>query len=129
MEKLFKVAPQHPENINNDGHPSPTRRNLEWTHTGDWVDVPYSVYDKGPRFRDTLVARMEKSINIDGVIERSLSYGDDETKLKVWYDATEMLAAFPHWNIPSPSLYYNTRKFNPNRKKPKGENNPPPYKG
>jgi len=126
MEKLFKVAPPHPENINNDGHPLPTRKNLEWTHTGDWIDVPYSVHDKGPKFKETLVARMERSINTDGVIERSLSYGDSETKLKVWYDITEMLAAFPHWDVPSPSIYPNTRKLNPNRKKPKEANKPPP---
>ena len=129
MEKLFKVAPPHPENINNDGHPMPTRKNIVWTHDGDWVDVPYSVKDKGPNFKSTLVARIERSINTDGVIERSLSYGDDETKLKVWYDLTEMLAAFPHWEVPSPSLYFNTKKFNPNRKKPKEENKPPRGRG
>ena len=129
MEKLFKVAPPHPENINNDGHPMPTRKNIEWTHDGDWVDVPYSVHDKGPVFKSTLVARIERSINMDGVIERSLSYGDDETKLKVWYDITEILAAFPHWSVPSPSLYYNSKKFNPNRKKPKDESKHPPPRG
>ena len=129
MEKLFKVAPPHPENINNDGHPMPTRKNIVWTHDGDWVDVPYSVNDKGPNFKSTLVARIERSINTDGVIERSLSYGDDETKLKVWYSLTEMLAAFPHWDVPSPSLYFNTKKFNPNRKKPKEESKPPRGRG
>ena len=119
LQKLFRVAPPHPAEVEEEGHPKPTRRNIVWTHDGEWVDVPSSRHDKGPVFKKTLVARVEKSIDTDGNIKKGLSYGDDETKLKVWFDLGEMLEAFPHWSIPNPSIYFNTRKFNTSRKKPK----------
>ena len=119
LQKLFKVAPPHPAEVDNEGHPKPTRRNIVWTHDGEWVEVPLSRHDKGPIFKETLVARVERSIDIDGNIKKALSYGDDETKLKVWFDLGEMLEAFPHWKIPSPSIFFNTRKFNTSIKKPK----------
>ena len=124
LQKLFKVAPTFPAGVNNVGHPKATRQNLVWTHNGEWILVPVDKSDKGPEFRETLVARIERSIDIYGNIKKALSYGDDETKLKAWFDLEEMKVAFPHWNIPNPSKFYNGRKFNAEPRKPKEAGKP-----
>ena len=118
MEENFKEAPQHPEFVHKEGHPDPTDKNLEWTHTGCWADAPYWPKDKGPN-KESQIVRVEKSINTDGVVETSVSYGTDDTQLNVWYDTNDMMAAFTDWGIPDPSQYYNTRKFSTNKRKPK----------
>merc|ERR1712055_330176 len=71
---------------------------------------------------------VEKSINTDGVIETSVSYGTEDTELNVWYDTNEMMAAFTDWSNPDPSRYYNTRKFSINKRRLKEADKslPPP---
>ena len=127
LQELFRVTPPFPSDVNSEGHPKPTKQNIVWTHSGEWAEVPYSRHDKGPIFKETHVARVERSIDMDGNIKKALSYGDEESKLKVWFDMGEMLEAFPHWQIPNPSIYFNTRKFSTSAKKPK--ENGKPYKG
>ena len=124
LQKLFKVAPVFPAEVNSVGHPRATRQNIVWTHDGEWILVPVSRLDKGPDFKETLVARIERSIDIDGNIKKALSYGDDETKLKVWFDLEEMKDAFPHWKIPNPSNFYNGKKFSAGLRKPKEAGKP-----
>ena len=118
------MAPVFPAEVNSVGHPRATRQNIVWTHDGEWILVPVSRLDKGPDFKETLVARIERSIDIYGNIKKALSYGDDETKLKVWFDLEEMKDAFPHWNIPNPSKFYNGRRFNAEPRKPKEAGKP-----
>ena len=127
LQELYRTAPQLPDNVNNDGHPPPTRCNLVWTYSGEWALVPYSRHEKGPNYKETLVARVEKYIDLDGNIMRALSYGDEDTKLSVWFDLGEMLKAFPHWQLPNPSIYFNAKKFSSSAKKPK--ENGKPYRG
>ena len=126
LQKLFRVAPEFPAEVNSEGHPKATRQNLVWTHEGEWILVPVDKMDKGPEYKDTLVARIEKYIDLDGNIKRAISYGDDETKLKVWFDIEEMKDAFPYWKIPNPSNFYNGKKFSSGLRRPKEAGNPTP---
>ena len=126
LQKLFKVVPEFPAEVNSVGHPKATRQNLVWTHEGEWILVPVDKMDKGPVYKDSLIARIERYIDLDGNIRRAVSYGDDETKLKVWFDIEEMKDAFPYWNIPNPSIFYNGKKFSSGLRRPKGAGNPTP---
>ena len=130
LQEEFRTTPQIPSNVNNDSHPPPTNWNLVWTHSGEWARVPYSVNDKGPNYKETLVARVERCIDLQGNINRAISYGDEDTKLCVWFDLGEVLKAFPHWDLPKPCIYFNARKFSSSGVKPKeGEKPVKPYRG
>ena len=124
MQKMFKVAPTFPAGVIKTGHPEVTRQNLAWNHDGEWILVPVDRLDEGPEYRDSLVARIERAIDVDGNIRRALSYGDEDTKLKAWFDLEEMKVAFPNWIIPNPSKFYNGRRFNAEPRKQKDAGRP-----
>ena len=127
LQSLFKTLPEFPSGINSMDHPKVTLLNLKWTHEGEWVKVPMSKDDKGPDYKDCIIARIEKYIDLEGRIRRAVSYGNEEIKLKVWFNIEDLKAAFPNWYIPSPSPYYNGRKFSPGqRRQGKGASNPRP---
>merc|ERR1712055_547839 len=135
MEENYEEAPQHPVFVHKERHPKPTDKKLVWSHTGCWADAPNWSKDMDPSGEGQIV-RMEKSINIDGIIESSVSYGTDDTELKVWYDTREMMATFSEWSIPEPSKYYNTRKFSINKRRQREADKslpppppPPTYRG
>ena len=113
LQRLYEVLPDFPADINRQNHPKITLLFLEWTHEGEWVLVPIDEMDEGPVYKDTKVARIESYIDLDGRIKRAVSYGKEEAKLTAWFDIDELKQAFPHWTIPIPGLYYNTRRFSP----------------
>ena len=131
LQRLCENLPEFPAEINSLDHPVVTMLYLEWTHDGEWVLVPLDKLDKGPIYKDSLIARIERYIDLDGKIKRAVSYGDEESKLNVWFDIEEMKQAFPNWYIPTPNPYYNGRRFTPGlRRQAKGagiqEPNPNP---
>ena len=126
LQSVLKTMPGFPADISSIDHPEVTMLQLVWTHEGEWVLVPRDKMDKGPEYKDSTVARVEKYIDLDGKIRRAVSYGDDESKLKVWFNIEEMKKAFPYWSIPKPILYYNGRRFNPSLRRGKGAGNPGP---
>ena len=133
LQKLYVANPGFPAEIDSYGHPEVTLLDLNWTHEGEWVIIPSSKNDKGPVYRDSRIARIEKYIDLKGKIRRAVSYGDDETKIKEWFNIEDVMKAFPNWNIPNPSPYYNGKKFSPGYRRkggvktvPKPHTNPRP---
>ena len=123
IQEMYDTMPEFPPEITNRDHPDRTRLHLVWSHEGEWIPIPYDKYDEGPNYRDSRIARLERYIDIDGKIRRAVSYGEEEAKLNVWFDLDDIKAAFPNWQIPTPSLYYNGKRFNPNMRR-KGADNP-----
>ena len=113
LKDYHESTPKMPEELLlTPHHPKPSRLKLGWSFDGEWVLVPKNSKDKGPDFTDYRIGRIERYIDTDGNIKRALSYGDEETKLIIWYRMDEMFQTFPQWQIPQPSRYYNGRKFN-----------------
>ena len=57
------------------------------------------------------MGRIEKYIDIDGMIRKAVSYGMDDFKLKVWYSLDQIIQAFPNWKYEESTKFYNGRKF------------------
>ena len=102
-----------PPFINERYHPEPTWLKLNWSHLGEWVKIPVSNKDKGPEYRDARLGRIKVYVDIEGRIRRALSYGEEAETLETWFNLEDVKDAFPHWVIPKPCPYYNTRRFNP----------------
>ena len=102
-----------PPFILDKNHPLPTGLDLKWSYLGEWVKVPSSTRDRGPNYRETYLARIEVYVDLEGKVRKALCYGEEADSLRTWFNLEEMKAAFPHWVIPNPCPYYNTRRFNP----------------
>ena len=127
LQKLYVTLPGLPAEIDEWYHPKATLLDLDWSHEGEWVKIPISKDDKGPEYKDCRIARIEKYIDLKGKIRRAVSYGNEETKLKVWFSIEDMKAAFSNWYIPHPCPYYNGKRFNPGHRRQTGSNpNPNP---
>ena len=128
LQELYVTTPGMPAEINDWYHPEPTLLNLKWSHEGEWVKIPTSRDDKGPDYKDCRMGRIEKYIDLEGKIRRAVSYGNEELKLKVWFNIEDMKAAFPDWHIPHPCPYYNGRRFNLGQRRQAGSNSNPTSK-
>ena len=128
LQELYVTTPGMPAEINDWYHPEPTLLNLKWSHEGEWVKIPTSRDDKGPDYKDCRMGRIEKYIDLEGKIRRAVSYGNEELKLKVWFNIEDMKTAFPDWHIPNPCPYYNGRRFNLGQRRKAGSNSNPTSK-
>ena len=112
LKDNYESTPMLPEELKNiPGHPEPTSLKLECSHEGEWVMIPTSREEEGVEPTNQRVGRVEKYIDLDGTVKRALCYGEDDLKLGIWYHMEEMRLAFPNWNPPEPSKFYNSRKF------------------
>merc|ERR1712082_178974 len=103
-------------------HPKPTKMRLKWSYVGEWVLVPRcSNHEEEQNFKNSRVARVEKFIDSKGVIRRGISYGDDDSKLIVWYRLEDLQEALPRWKIAQPTIFYNGKKFSREYKRQDGE--------
>ena len=68
-----------------------------------------------------------KDIDLHGTTRKALCYGEDENDLGVWYNFEEIKRAFPAWNPPDSSIYYNNKRFSNQMKRTTGgEQTPKP---
>ena len=92
-----------PEYLNSiPGHPAPTNLNLEWSHVGNWNDVPLGLDKDAAEGTQTRIGRVEPYIDRDGTIKKAISYGSDKGTLSTWYSFEELKEIFPKWIIPDP---------------------------
>ena len=113
LVRRYETTPKMPEYLNSiPGHPTPTNLNLEWSHVGDWYDVPLGI-DKDAEGTQTRIGRVEPYIDRDGTIKKAISYGSDKGTLSTWYSLEKVKETFPKWVIPDPPRYYNNKSFNP----------------
>ena len=94
--KSYETTPEMPVDITEPYHPRPTLLNLEWSHEGEWDKIPVSREDKGPTYENYRLGRIERYIDLSGKIRKALSYGEEESKLKVWFSLEDMLSTYPH---------------------------------
>merc|ERR1712082_480873 len=103
-------------------HPKPTIIKLSWSYVGEWVLVPRATnHEAEQNFKNSRIARLEKYIDEDGVVNRAISYGDEETKLKVWYRLEDIQKALPRWKLAVPPIFYNGKKCSKEFKRQEGE--------
>ena len=84
--------------------------------------MPEDPSQEEPTKMNYRVARVEQYIDTDGQIKKALSYGEETSQLKVWYDLEEVLKTFSKWKMPTPSNFFNSQKFNRNARKDLQEN-------
>ena len=104
----------HPQWIHKDlfgWHPKPSSLLLTWSHSGKWVKVPRYRETPGPDYHTFKVGRIEKYVDKEGVIREAVAYGDEDTKLMVWY-RVEKLTKVMSWIIPDVSPWENSRIWN-----------------
>ena len=112
LEKHFGSTPKFPEELRHIlNHPKPTSLDLIWTHEGEWYMFSTRGGEEGEEPTNQRVVRVERYIDLEGTIRRAFSYGEEDTRLGEWYNFEEMKKAFPSWNPPDNSIYYNNRRF------------------
>ena len=73
------------------------------------------------------MVRIEKYIDQYGTTRKALSYGEDESEMGIWYHLEDIKRAFPEWNPPECSIYYNNKRFlNQIKRDTGGEKTPKP---
>ena len=86
-----------------DWHAKHTTLNLEWTYSGEWARVPIQQRQPGgPEYHSFNVGRIEKYIDINGVMRSAVAYGDEDEKLSIWYNVSDMHERMD-WIIPEVS--------------------------
>ena len=90
--KRHDSAPQKPDCLGNiPEHPNPTTMDLEWSHVGEWQDVPWKANGTGAVGSESRVGRIEPYVDTDGKIKKALCYGNSMGNLEGWYDLEEVL--------------------------------------
>ena len=99
-------------------HPKPSMLDLDFSYKGEWARMPKDRLDKtGPLYKNFYIVRIEYYINEDGEIKKAICYQKDASLLQIWFDFDDIMQAFPHWVTPTPSYYFNSRRFNTDIKK------------
>ena len=52
----------------------------------------------------------------DGEIRKAICYQKDANELHIWFKFEDMISAFKKWEIPTPSYYFNGKRWSPNMK-------------
>ena len=134
LKRTYETTPTMPEELSAvPDHPQPTNQNQNWSYKGEWHEIPVDPSQEGTELEECKVVRIEPYIDIDGVIRRALSYGDDADRLGPWFSLEEIQKAYPKWKIPNPSKFFNNKKFSKtarrdlqdNRREKKKGNYPP----
>merc|ERR1711895_89714 len=82
LKKVYGTTPIMPEEIERiPGHPKPTPLDLDWSHRGDWQEMPEDPSQEEPTKINYRVARVEPYIDIDGQIKKALCYGEEADQL------------------------------------------------
>ena len=112
LENHFRSTPKLPEELLRiHNHPKPTSLDLVWSHEGDWYMFSTKRGEEGVEPNNQRVVRVERFIDLSGTIRKAFCYGEDESNLGVWYNFEEIKRAFPTWNPPDNSIYYNNKRF------------------
>ena len=126
LENHFRSIPKLPEELMRvPNHPQPTSLDLLWSHEGDWYMFAAERGEDGEEPSNQRVVRVEKFIDLHGTIRKAFSYGEDESDLGVWYNFEEIKRAFPAWNPPDSSIYYNNKRFSNQIKRTTGGDQTP----
>ena len=128
LEKRYRIAPSQPEEyLKVEGHPKPSDLDLEWSYEEEWFYFYIKKEKDEEKPEDAKKVRVEKYVDEKGIIRKALCYAEDENELKIWYHFEDIKEAFPGWNPPETSLYYNSRRFLGQRKREAGgEKTPKP---
>ena len=88
-------------------------------------NIPY--IEGGPNYYNFQIGRKERYIDEKGIIKSAVAYGDEESKLTIWFDMDEMVKCLKQWVPPEVPYYWNTKKWSSTlRSASKKKNTPKP---
>ena len=127
LKELYLFTPIEVENLKDIiDHPLPLMIKLIWSYPGEWILVPRDTRIQEDLNLDTgRVARLEKYIDEKGNINRAISYGEEESKLRVWYKLEDLQKVLLKWRIPLQPVFYNGKKCSKEMKREDGEKRKP----
>ena len=106
------IPTEFPMTIQREGHAKISNLDLHWTYQGEWAKIPRDRNYRGRRYDSNYdIVRIERYIDEDGNIRKAVCYATQDIDLKVWFRYEDMLLSHPHWQIPSPSIYFNRKKW------------------
>ena len=99
-------------------HPAPSNLKLGHSFQGEWARLCVDRYDNtGPLYKNYHIVRVEKYIGEDGVIRKAVCYQKEASALYIWFRYEDILETFTNWVTPTPSYYFNGRKWNAEMRK------------
>ena len=105
--------PKDPK-LDESWHPKPSDLKLVHSHQGEWVKVPMERGDhSGPNYEKYNIARLERYVDEDGVVQKAICYQKDGNELNIWFKFDEVMDVYEKWEIPTLPFYYNTKKWVP----------------
>ena len=114
MVKRYETHMDFPSEpiLDRNWHPAPSDLKLNHSYEGDWARLSVDRDDKsGPLYKRYHIVRVEKYIDEEGDIKKAVCYQRDASALFVWFKYEDMTKAFPHWVTPTPSYYFNGRRW------------------
>ena len=112
LKKTYSTTPIMPEELEKiPNHPQPSDMDLDWSHRGEWQEIPVDPNQEGSEQENCRVARVEPYINIDGKIKKALCYGEEAEYLKIWFYLEDIMKVYTKWKMSIPSKFFNNRKF------------------
>ena len=67
----------------------------------------------GPNYKKFHIVRLEKYVDEDGEIRKAICYQKDGNELNIWFKYEDIMNAFTNWVTPTPSYYFNGKRWNP----------------
>ena len=87
--------------------------NLKFSHAGEWIKIPQEQGDStGPDYSLFHIGRLERYIDLTGIVRKAIAYGKDADTMKTWYNFDEVKKALGTWIIPQVPFWYNNKKWN-----------------
>ena len=109
--------PKYPV-LDKSWHPAPGNLKLGYSYQGEWAKIPVDRDDKsGPNYKKYHIVRIEKYVDEDGIIRKAICYQKDANELYIWFKYEEIMDTFTNWVTPTPSYYFNGRRWGPDMRK------------
>ena len=114
-ENSYEYGKRHPfglpDFLESSWHPQPCKLNLKFSHAGEWIKIPKVQGDStGPDYSEYHIGRLERYIDIKGIVRKAVAYGKDSEAMNTWYYFDEIKKALGTWVIPQVPFWYNNKK-------------------
>ena len=102
-----------PDYLESTWHPQPCKLNLIFSHAGEWIKIQKARGDStGPDYSEYYIGRLERYIDLRGIVRKAVAYGKDSEAMNTWYHFDDIKKALGTWVIPEVPYWYNNKKWN-----------------